>query len=94
MNAPFRRMKMCHMIATTDQELHAMAKAIGVARRWYQGDHYDICLSMKAKALSLGALEITWRDCGLMMTLRHRDHSAPLVTPAEGLAILKERFEC
>lgn len=57
----FRRMKMSHMIADTEEELHAMARKIGVARRWYQGDHYDIALSKRALAVEYGAVEITWR---------------------------------
>lgn len=36
MRAPFGRMKMCHMVADSDAELHAMAARIGVARRWHQ----------------------------------------------------------
>jgi hypothetical protein len=36
MRAKYGRMVMCHLIADTDAELHAMAKAIGVARRWHQ----------------------------------------------------------
>ncbi len=36
MRVPFRRMIMCHMFADTDDELHAMAARIGVARRWHQ----------------------------------------------------------
>lgn len=59
---PFGRMKMCHMIADTETELHAMADKIGVARRWYQGNastpHYDICLSKRRLAVELGAIEI------------------------------------
>lgn len=47
----FGRMVMCHMLADSPDELHAMADRIGVARRHFQGDastpHYDIC---KAKA--------------------------------------------
>ncbi len=49
MRAPYGRMVMCHMLADTDDELHAMADHIGVARRWHQKagtphSHYDICL--------------------------------------------------
>ena len=40
MRANFGRMKMCHMIADTIDELHTMADRIGVARRWFQA-----CLS-------------------------------------------------
>lgn len=91
MMASFGRMKMCHLIADTDAELHAMAARIGVARKWYQGDHYDIALSKRALAITYGAKPITWRDLSLMMVPRRRDPAAPLVTPAEGEAILKRR---
>jgi hypothetical protein len=62
MAARFRRMVMCHMLADTDDELHAMADRIGVARRWHQGDHYDICLAKRALAIEAGAIEITQRE--------------------------------
>lgn len=66
MRAPYGRMIMCHMLADTDEELHAMAARIGVARRWHQKagtphSHYDICLSKRAIAVSLGAKEIDRR---------------------------------
>ena len=48
MKARFGRMVMCHMIADTEEELHVMADRIVVARRWHQGDHYDIALSKRA----------------------------------------------
>lgn len=51
MRANFGRMIMCHMVADDEGELHAMADKIGVARRWYQGDHYDIALVKRAKAV-------------------------------------------
>ena len=70
MNADFGRMKMCHMIADTEDELHVMADAIGVSRKWYQGDHYDICLSKKAKAIANGAIEIEWAELSRMVILR------------------------
>lgn len=76
MNAQYGRMKMVHMLASTDEELHAMAAKIGVARKWWQspektsGSHYDICLSKKALAIQFGAIEITWRQAGAMNTRR------------------------
>ena len=44
-----------------------MADAIGVQRKWIQKagtykEHFDICLSKKSKALSLGAIAITRRE--------------------------------
>lgn len=69
MRARFGRMVMCHMIADTSAELHAMARRIGVAKRWVQNartyrEHYDICLSKRERAVRLGAIEITWSDLG------------------------------
>jgi len=63
MQATFGRMKMCHMVADTDDELHAMADRIGVARKWHQKpgtphSHYDICLSKRAIALEAGAVPV------------------------------------
>ena len=76
MNAQYGRMKMVHMLASTDQELHEMAAKIGVARKWWQspektsGSHYDICLSKKVLAIQFGAIEITWRQAEAMNTRR------------------------
>ena len=71
MRANFGRMVMCHMLADTDEELHAMADKIGVARRWHQAppahpSHYDIAQSKRKLAIAAGALEITWRQAGAM----------------------------
>lgn len=52
----------CHMIADTDEELHAMAERVGLRREWYQGDHYDLRPDGRARALALGALEMPTRE--------------------------------
>ena len=67
MQAGFRRMVMCHMVADTKEELREMADKIGVARKWIQDEntpreHFDICKSKRAKAVKLGAIEIGWRE--------------------------------
>lgn len=69
MNAGFGRMKMCHMMADTTEELLSMADKIGVARKWIQypgtaHEHFDVCLSKKAKAISFGAEECGFRKIG------------------------------
>lgn len=72
MNAPFGRMFMCHMMADTTEELLELADKIGVKRKWIQdkdtyGEHFDICLSKKAEALALGAIEVGWRGIHSLM---------------------------
>lgn len=68
MRAPYGRMFLCHMVADTEEELHAMADAIGIERRWYQYPHksryphYDISLSKRTIAVRLGAIEISKRQ--------------------------------
>lgn len=69
--------KMSHMIADTDEELHAMADRIGVARRWFQGDHYDVTMTKRAEALKAGAVAITLQECSKMAVHRRR-HGGPL----------------
>lgn len=76
MRAPFGRMLMSHMIADTDAELHAMADAIGVSRRWHQApprhdSHYDIAQSKRALAIKRGAKPISLRTLA-MMNMRRR----------------------
>lgn len=75
MKAPFQGMVMCHMMADSTEELLAMADKIGVARKWiqYPGErleHFDICLSKRAKAVKAGAQEITWKQAGDMTMKR------------------------
>jgi len=76
MKAAFGRMVMCHMLADTDDELHAMADIIGVSRKWWQspaktsGSHYDIALSKRAIAVKNGAVEITIRQAAAMNSMR------------------------
>jgi hypothetical protein len=75
MNAGYGRMKMCHMIADTTDELLAMADTIGIARRWLQHagthrEHFDICLSKRALAVKAGAVEVTMKQIGRILRER------------------------
>lgn len=51
----------CHMIADTNEELHEMAKRIGMKRSWFQTDlepHYDFVSSKRNLAVRYGAIEL------------------------------------
>lgn len=97
MRARFGRLIMCHMIADTDEELHAMADHIGVARRWWQspektsGSHYDIALSKRSLAVKAGAVEISMRTLA-MMNMRRR-LTGTLGLPADALPWVREYYE-
>ncbi len=91
----FGRMKMSHLLADSDEELHAMADKIGVARRWHQApprhdSHYDIAMSKRAQALAHGAVSITWRQAGAM-NMRRRV-TGQLGDPASAEAWLQEHM--
>ena len=55
-------MIMCHMIAQTIDELHAMADKIGANRKWFEPNasspHYYICKSKRSNAVKFGAIEV------------------------------------
>ena len=75
MEAPFGRMKMCHMIADSTEELIEMVDRIGVARRWIQDEgtpkeHFDISKGKRAEAVRCGAVEISMLDVVEKMRLR------------------------
>ena len=93
MFARYGRMRMCHLLADTDAELHAMAARVGVNRRWWQsptrtaGSHYDIASSKRELALAAGAVAITWRQAGAMNSRRRV--TGELGPPEEALAWLR-----
>lgn len=87
MRAPLGRMIMCHMLADSDAELHAMAARIGVARQHHQNagthhSHYDICQVKRALAIAAGARDISRREVGLLLRARQApDDSAGVEAP-------------
>lgn len=81
-------MVMCHMIADTPAELHAMADTIGVARRWFQVPprasfwHYDISMSRRRLAVLAGAVEC---DRSTFVTNLRRIRSSRTFDPPTGV---------
>lgn len=80
----YRSMKMSHMAASSDEELHEMARKIGVDRRHWQSDknhrlsHYDICMSKRNLALKNGAIAVTWRQMGVISRFFKTNGKMPL----------------
>lgn len=85
MRAKFGRMVMCHMIADSTEELLAMADRIGVDRRWLQkpgepSEHFDVCLSKRALAVSYGAIEVNMRELSKILQARRKVKECPQKT--------------
>ncbi|MDP9118477.1 MAG: DUF4031 domain-containing protein [Actinomycetota bacterium] len=70
----------CHLLADTPAELHAMADALGIPRRFYQDHlwrwHHDLPEHLRARAVELGAREITMHEVGALL----RERRAALLT--------------
>ena len=67
MYAPFGRMKMCHLEADSSEELREFAKRLGLRPEWIQHpgtwkEHFDVSMSLRARAVQMGAKEITMRE--------------------------------
>lgn len=74
----------CHLIADTEDELHAFAQRIGMKRSWFQGPpkhdaHYDLVPSRRKLAVIGGAVELGRRD--FVYKLREIRASAGGVSP-------------
>lgn len=70
---PLGRMKMCHMVADSLDELHGMADAITLPRRYFQDldkrrPHYDVAMSKRALAVKFGALPVEERKIIQVLT--------------------------
>ena len=63
---PFDRW--CHMACDEGfEELHAFAALLGIPRRYFQGDHYDLPPHLRERAVQLGAEEVGTRELLLRM---------------------------
>lgn len=75
----------CHLVSDTSlHELHAFAAWIGVPRRAFQGDHYDIPEEARPVAIEEGAIVVTSREIVLAL------YSAGLrLRPAQRTGVLR-----
>lgn len=49
-----------HLVSDASyDELHEFAERLGIPRRAFQGDHYDVPEDLRAEAIALGAAPVT-----------------------------------
>ena len=78
---PWRGRRWCHLVADTEDELHAFGDRLGLQRKWFQQradrpwqDHYDLHEAARDVAIALGAQPISWREMALHV--RAKRHAA------------------
>ena len=60
---PWRGRLWAHLVSDTSiDELHAFAERLGIPRRAFQGDHYDVTDELRDCAIAEGARPVTSRD--------------------------------
>lgn len=79
---PWRGRQWAHLVSdASHDELHGFAALLGIPRRVFQGDHYDVPADVREHAIALGAQAVSGRE--LITRLRasglrrpHRSHAA------------------
>jgi hypothetical protein len=73
----WRGRRWCHLLADTDEELHAFAAELGLRRAWFQQtegrpwkDHYDLPEEVRAEAVRAGAVEVDLRHVAAHLRAR------------------------
>lgn len=60
---PFKERRWAHLISDVSiAELHRFAEQLGLERRVFQGDHYDVDTALRERAIALGAKPVDCRD--------------------------------
>lgn len=66
---PWRGRRWAHLVSDESyEELHAFAAQLGIPRRVFQGDHYDVPTEIRAAAVDAGAVPVDGRE--LVVRLR------------------------
>lgn len=89
---PWRGRRWAHLASDTSYaQLHAFAAQLGLERRWFQGDHYDVPTEVREQAVALGAQVVTsaqlvrrLRAAGLRRSARMAHLPIVIAEPATG----------
>jgi hypothetical protein len=95
---PWRGRRWAHLVSDTSiAELRAFADALGIDRRLFQGDHYDIPEELRVGAVAAGAGPVSSRELvrrlrasGLRLTAAQRRQLAGQVPAGGGVEPLVE----
>jgi hypothetical protein len=72
--AGLRYTEFCHLLADSEEELHAMADSLGMPRRFFQSHawrwHYDLPAHLREEAVRNGAVEVTMHFVGSLLKSR------------------------
>lgn len=82
---PFRGHRWAHLVSDVSyDELHAFAEQLGLPRRAFHGDHYDVPDHLRTAAIAMGAVPVDGRvlvrrlrAAGLRRPRRH--HGPPVI---------------
>ena len=73
----WRGRRWCHLLADTEEELHAFAAELGLRRAWFQHkperpwqDHYDLPEEIRVEAVRAGAMEVDLRHVARYLRAR------------------------
>ncbi len=59
----WRGRKWCHLVSDSSlDELHEFAAGLGIPRRGFQGDHYDVPEELRQEVVAAGAVEVESRE--------------------------------
>lgn len=68
----------CHLLADEPAELHAMAAAVGMPRRFFQSHpwrwHYDLPAHLRVEAVRMGAREVDLAFVGQLLKTRRAQY--------------------
>lgn len=81
---PWRGRLWAHLISdTSTAELHAFAARLGLPRRIFQGDHYDVPAEVRDLAVSMGAEAVPSRELVRRLTAAglRRPKGRPAASP-------------